>query len=158
MKKESAAELLKRHNKRTTPGRVALMELLLGSSKAFTMAQIETRLSGSMDRVTIYRTLQTFQAIGLVFKMIDHKGTCRYMLNLEKHKNLNTHPHLQCTTCGEIICLPSLPDEYLEKLEKYEIDEIYFLMQGKCHECSTIKKKRVTNEKHINLVAPYANT
>ena len=88
-----------------------------------------------MDRVTIYRTLQTFEAVGLISKMVDHKGNCLYMFNHKDHSNLSMHPHLRCKECGKVICLPCLPHEYLEELKKYKIDKMYFLMEGICPEC-----------------------
>ena len=141
MTKKSATDILKQHEQRITNGRVALLELLMESPKAFPFSELEQQLSVPIDRVTIYRTLQTFEAIGLITRMVDHKGTCVYMINLEEHKNLSVHPHLYCTACDEIVCLPGLPEEYLAKLEKYEIEEIYFLMQGKCRECLIAEKK-----------------
>ena len=143
MDKQSAADILKQYAQRTTNGRVALLELLMDSPKAFALSEIEKRLSISIDRVTIYRTLHTFEAIGLVIKVVDHNGICLYMANPESHSNLNMHPHLRCKECGKVVCLPCLPKEYLDRLEKYEIDEMYFLMEGTCPECETTKTKVV---------------
>lgn len=139
MGKQSAADILKQHAQRTTNKRVALLELLMSSPKAFALSEIEKQLTISIDRVTIYRTLHTFEAIGLIIKVVDHKGVCLYMFNLESHSNLNIHPHLRCKECGKIVCLPGLPQEYLDRLEKYEIDEMYFLMEGVCLECQDPK-------------------
>lgn len=139
MDKQSAADILKQYAQRNTNKRVALLELLLGSPKAFAFSEIEKQLSISIDRATIYRTLHTFETIGLIIKVVDHKGTCLYMFNHEDHSDNNTHPHLRCRKCERVICLPCLPNDYLEALKKYEIDEIYFLMEGTCPECLTTK-------------------
>lgn len=135
MDKPSATELLKQYAQRTTDKRVALLELLMESPKAFALSDIEKKISISIDRVTIYRTLQLFESTGLVSKVIDHKGTCQYMFNFENHNKLSMHPHLRCKECGKVVCLPCLPNEYLDKLDKYEIEEMYFLMEGTCSEC-----------------------
>ena len=143
MDKQSAADILKQYAQRTTDKRVALLELLVDNPKAFSFSEIEKKLSISMDRATIYRTLHTFETIGLIMRVVDNKGTCRYMFNHEDHSHSNAHPHLRCRECERIVCLPSLPSEYLEGLKDYEIDEIYFLMEGTCPECSTAKTKAV---------------
>ncbi|MDN5213225.1 transcriptional repressor [Fulvivirgaceae bacterium BMA12] len=143
MDKQSAVDLLKQNAQRTTNRRVALLELLMSSPKAFALSEIEKQLSISIDRVTIYRTLYSYVAKGLVIKMVDHKGTCLYMFNHKDHCDISPHPHLRCKECKKVICLPSLPHEYLERLEKYEIDEMYFLMEGTCSECATAKTKTV---------------
>lgn len=135
MGKQSAEAIIKSYQKRTTPKRVALLEFLMDNSKAYTLSEIENLLPVSMDRVTVYRILQVFEEIGLVMKMVDSKGICMYMLNLEDHRTLHLHPHLHCTKCDKVLCLPCLPKEYLEGLEKYEIAEMYFLMEGICPDC-----------------------
>ena len=132
MGKQSATEILKQYEQRTTNGRVALLQLLMDSPKAFALSEIEKLLSISIDRVTIYRTINTFEAVGLVTKMVDCKGVCLYMFNHKDHSDLSTHPHFRCKVCGRIVCLPGLPHSYLQKLEQYKIDEMYFLMEGVC--------------------------
>lgn len=143
MCKQSAADILKQYAQRATDKRVALLELLMDSTKAFALSEIEKQLSISIDRVTIYRTLHTFETIGLIIKVVDHKGTCLYMFNHKDHSDISAHPHLRCRECERVFCLPCLPNEYLEGLKKYEIDEMYFLMEGTCPECSTTKTKAV---------------
>ena len=141
MGNQSAADILKLHAQRTTYKRLALLELLMDTPKAFTLSEIEKRLSISVDRVTIYRTLHTFEAAGLVIRMVDHKGICLYMFNHHDHSDIGAHPHLRCRECEKVVCLPCLPNEYLEQLGKYEIDDIYFLMEGTCTECAASKTK-----------------
>jgi Fur family ferric uptake transcriptional regulator len=140
MSTQSATDLLKQYAQRTTDKRVALLELLMESPKAYALSDIEKKISIEVDRVTIYRTLIMFESIGLVTKVIDHKGTCQYMFNCNNHEKLSAHPHLQCKNCVKIVCLPCLPNDYLSQLEKYEIDEMYFLMEGTCPECTNHKK------------------
>ncbi|GAA5042626.1 hypothetical protein GCM10011506_45310 [Marivirga lumbricoides] len=136
MNKQSATEILKKHMQRITEKRVVLLQFLMKHSKAYTLSEIEKNLSITMDRVTVYRTLQTFEIAGLITKLVDQRGVCMYMFNFEKHEGLSMHPHLHCSDCDEIVCLPCLPIEYLEKLKNYEIDDMYFLLNGKCKSCS----------------------
>lgn len=130
MDRQLAIDLLKTHAQRTTEKRLALLEFLMDSKRAYALSEIEKELNICVDRVTIYRTLQTFESAGLVTKMVDNQGVCVYMFNHKEHNKLTTHPHLRCKECGTIVCLPSLPKEYLEQLGKYKIEEMYFLMEG----------------------------
>jgi Fur family ferric uptake transcriptional regulator len=139
MNDQCATDILKKYSQRTTYKRVALLELLMKSPKSYSLSDIEKKISIDIDRVTIYRTLNMFESIGLVTKVVDHKGTCQYMYNCDKHDDKSTHPHLQCKCCGNIVCLPCLPNEYLEKLENYEIEQMYFLLEGTCPDCSSQK-------------------
>ncbi|MEM6843466.1 MAG: transcriptional repressor [Bacteroidota bacterium] len=141
MSKKRAIGILKQYGQRITDGRVALLKLLMKKPQAFALTEIEKQLSISIDRVTIYRTLHTFESVGLLQKVIDSKGVGRYMFNQTNHHNIDTHPHLRCNECGKVVCLPCLPKEYLASLEKYEIGEMYFLMEGTCLDCSTTENK-----------------
>lgn len=140
MGKQSATDILNQYAQRTTDNRVALLELLMDCPKAFAFSEIEKQLSISMDRVTIYRTLHTFEAAGLIMKVVDQKGVCLYMFNHKGHRESSMHPHLRCKECGKVVCLPSLPHEYLEELKRFEIDEMYLLMEGICEECATLTR------------------
>lgn len=141
MDRQNASEVLKQYSQRVTSKRLALLELLMDCTKAFALPEIEKQLSISIDRVTIYRTLHTFEAAGLIIKVIDPKGTCLYMFNHDGHNELSPHPHLRCKECAKVICLPCLPDEYVGELKKYEINEMHLLMEGICPECQTAKTR-----------------
>ncbi len=141
MDKQSAEGILKLYAKRTTDKRLALLKLLMSVRKAFDFSELEEQLSVLMDRVTIYRTLHTFVKVGLVIKLVDHRGNAFFMFNHTDHSKLSMHPHLRCRGCEKVICLPSLPEEYLEKLKKFEIGEMYFLMEGLCQECKDTNDK-----------------
>ena len=135
MKRQIAIDMLKQYSQRITFRRVALLEFLMEPVKAYSLTEIEKQLSINIDRATIYRILQIFETVGLVLKMIDHNGTSIYMFNNQNHKDLNNHPHLRCKKCDKIVCLPCLPYEYMDKLDDFEINQIYFLMEGTCKEC-----------------------
>jgi len=141
MRRQKVVDILKQHARRITNHRVVLMEFLMDCPKALMFSEIEEQLSVPIDRVTVYRTLQTFEDVGLVVKMVDRNGVCRYMFNHENHNDIGTHPHLRCKSCDKVICLPRLPQEYLERLEKYEIDDLYFLMEGLCPDCLITEAK-----------------
>jgi len=138
MNNQSASEILRQYEQRTTDQRLALLELLMDKSKAFAFSEIERQLTISIDRATIYRTLQTFEAVGLVIRMVDHQGNSLFMFNHKDHSKLSPHPHLYCKNCREVVCLPSLPKEYVEGLKQYVIGEMYFLMEGICQECLAV--------------------
>ena len=139
MNEQLATEILNQHGKRATQKRVALLEVLMESTQAFTLSEIDKRIAISIDRVTTYRILHCFELIGLVTKMVDRKGTCMYMYNHEVHRNNEVHPHLHCKSCKKVVCLPSLPKAYMNGLNKHKIDDIYFIMDGVCSDCITVK-------------------
>ena len=140
MSKQKATKILIKHSQRATDKRVELLALLMEKARAFALSEIERLLTISIDRVTIYRTLHIFETIGLVVRMVDYKGVCLYMFNHETHNHINNiHPHLLCNSCQKVICLPCLPNQYMAKIKKYKIKNMYFLMEGLCPECLSNK-------------------
>ncbi len=137
MSTQKAIALLKSKNKRITEPRIALLNFLMNHPKAYTLSDVVNALCVPMDRATVYRALQAFEDIGLVVKMMNYKGVSLYMFNHEVHHHGSAHPHLRCRECETIVCLPDLPKEYLEKLNKFKIEDVYFLMEGLCPECKS---------------------
>jgi Fe2+ or Zn2+ uptake regulation protein len=56
-------------------------------------------------------------------------------------ENVRPHPHMRCVHCDRIICLPALPGDYLQCLDKYKIDPSQFYAEGVCQDCSTKEKQ-----------------
>ncbi len=109
MNVQNAKEILKENVQCITESRLVILTFLMQSPKAYALSDIERDLDKSMDRVTVYRTLNFFTDIGLALKIVDHKGTCPYLFNHESHDHIKIHPHLRCKECNTVVCLPSLP-------------------------------------------------
>ena len=56
----SVLDILKKNDLSVTDGRKKILDLFLSSEGALAHADIETNTSNAFDRVTVYRTLQTF--------------------------------------------------------------------------------------------------
>ena len=86
---------------------------------------------------TIYRTLQLFEELKIVYKLNFNDGFSRYELNLgtEEHH----HHHLICLKCGKVIevkvdLLDSLEEE-IEKNDNFTIVDHNVKFYGYCSEC-----------------------
>ncbi|MEJ5962930.1 Fur family transcriptional regulator [Pedobacter immunditicola] len=121
-----------------TAMRMLILDYFLKQPSAITLADVETGLAPS-DRITIYRTLKTFEEKGIIHSIEDGTGATKYALckedcNIEGHHDL--HVHFYCHYCKETICLPrtlipevKLPDGFLS-------EELNLLVKGKCPKCS----------------------
>jgi len=116
MKETSRAKnLLTKAQLRRTPGRVAILKVLLGATGAITWKEIAAGMGTSrLDKVTIYRALDKFVETGLVHKAYTHNRTWHFELARNCTRN-QCHPHFTCTQCGQTYCLvevcpPILPD------------------------------------------------
>ena len=129
--------LLRNFQMRATPVRHEILQLFLQKDYALSHHDIETEVSKSLDRVTVYRTLKTFLDKGLIHKVLDDEGSLKYALcndacsSAEHHHD---HVHFKCTRCGQTNCLDvDLPGVKLPR--GYQADAINVLIQGTCERC-----------------------
>ena len=74
---QKVIELLRRNNLRATPVRKDLLSVFLSAQNALSNQDIEDRLS-DVDRVTLYRTLKSFQEKGIIHRAFDSTDTPKY--------------------------------------------------------------------------------
>lgn len=97
---------------------------------------IEEHLRGTVDRVTIYRILNTFCEDGITHRVVSDDGKSFYALctgcNDEKHSH--DHFHFKCTRCERIECLK---EEISFKVPKgYKPQHINCIITGYCKQCA----------------------
>lgn len=119
-----------------TPMRLLVLQYLRAQPHAVTLTEIETGLYLA-DRVTIYRTLKTFDEKGLVHAIDDGSGVQKYALChdcSEDHNDL--HIHFNCSVCEETFCLPhsKIPDIVLPP--GFQKEEVQLTVKGVCDQCS----------------------
>lgn len=88
---------------------------------------------------TIYRTLQIFESIGLIYKLNFDDGRYRYeLLSSDEHHN-HQHHHLICKNCGKITevkeDLMNSLEEMIEKQYNFEIINHIVKFTGICSQC-----------------------
>jgi Fur family ferric uptake transcriptional regulator len=141
MDKELEAELTK-SGIRPTAVRLLVLKYLKGQSHALTLNAMEAGME-RLDRVTLYRTIKTFQEKGLVHSIEDGTGTTKFALLNEGAPSTQDagHVHFYCTRCNETYCLPetnapelSLPDAFLPQ-------KVNTTVQGICNKCSKLTNK-----------------
>jgi len=105
-----------------TAMRILVLGFLLNRNAAISLSDIEKGLHPA-DRITIYRTLKTFEEKGLTHIIDDGTGSPKYALcadecNTNEHHDL--HVHFFCNSYKETFCLPDskipdviLPDDFV---------------------------------------------
>ncbi|MDR1983647.1 MAG: TonB-dependent receptor [Prevotellaceae bacterium] len=127
--------------RRNTKTKQMVMRVLESSRSALCHEDIEKQLSGTIDRVTIYRILQGFCDDGKVHKISGENGKTYYALcydcSIDNHHD--NHLHFRCLKCETVTCIDepvSVP-----KLPKgYSISSIAFLISGFCSKCQPVVK------------------
>ena len=133
-----AYEVLKRNQLSVTESRIQILELFYNKNNALEHNDIEKITGEKFDRVTIYRTLQTFVEKGIIHTIPTADNSVRYALCkdecTEGHHHDN-HVHFICNVCGTTYCLEavSVPEVHLPKGFKPELIEV--VVSGKCKNC-----------------------
>lgn len=124
---------------RPTAMRLLVLDYLLKQSAAVSLSDLETYFHRA-DRITLYRSLKTFEEKGLVHRIDDGSGAVKYALcsddcNTLEHHDL--HVHFFCNHCRETFCLPKsrIPDIALP--ERFKTEEINLVVKGTCGKCSS---------------------
>jgi len=133
--KKSTEETFNNKNIRLTSMRILIYEYLETLSAALSLAEIEKYFC-KVDKVTIYRTLQTFLEKGMVNKIVD-ENVAKYRLcteSCEEEDHKDRHLHFYCKKCKQTTCRDEiiLPKDFAFNLQ---IDEIQILAKGICDKC-----------------------
>ncbi len=96
---------------------------------------LATRPVQSMDRVTIYRVLDSLVANGLVLKAVDAHGVFRYTC-AEGRQQHEGHVHFHCLGCGGMFCLSAKPPLPPRLPRGFRLSEIEFEVRGTCPDCA----------------------
>ena len=73
-------DILKKNQLSVTAGRKKILELFLASPGALAHADIEKNTDAAFDRVTVYRTLQTFVDKGIIHNIPTSDNSILYAL------------------------------------------------------------------------------
>ena len=133
-----AVKLLKQHKLRKTSMRVDVLSTLLEDSEvALSNQEIESRIPDS-DRVTLYRTLKTFEKTGLIHQAMDGSGSNKYALchdDCSSHEHLDNHAHFHCVSCEKTMCLDEIETPSVAVPAGYQVQESYLVIKGTCASC-----------------------
>ena len=132
-------DLLKRNHLSITGGRRKILELFLQQDGALSHSDIEKRAGEKFDRVTVYRTLQTFLEKGLIHSIPSPDNSMRYALCKEgcsEGRHHDDHVHFICTSCGVTVCLEQVTIPAIRLPEGYVAEQVEMLISGVCKSCN----------------------
>lgn len=121
---------------RTTVAKTEIDNLLSRSEVALSHSEIQEKLDGLCDRVTIYRVLDRLADEGVIHKIVNVDGVIRYAAcqSCNKTKHIHNHIHFNCEKCKSVTCLEGVRPEYT--LPKgYQINDANFMLTGICPNC-----------------------
>ncbi len=136
--KDQVLTILKRNSLSITDSRQKILELFLQSSGALAHADIEKKTGEIFDRVTIYRTLQSFVEKGLIHSIPTSDNSVRYALckDCTEGHHHDDHVHFVCSNCEKTICLDDVVSPTIELPKGYFVENVQVVINGVCNKCN----------------------
>ena len=132
-------EILKRNNLSVTGSREKILGLFLDQPGALAHGDIEKKAGEKFDRVTIYRTLQTFVEKGIIHTIPTADNTIRYALckdDCKEGHHHDHHVHFFCTRCHNTYCHDDVVTPDLNFPKGYTSSHIEVVAEGICRNCN----------------------
>ena len=134
-------DILQKEGYKLTNQRKDILKTLLNNNHKHLSCEdvfnIVSKENSDLGIATVYRTLQLFEKLNIVYKINFDDGLSRYELNLgeENHQ----HHHLICLNCGKVIevkldLLESLENK-IEKDGNFKIVDHNVKFYGYCKKC-----------------------
>ena len=136
---ERVTSVLQKKQLRNTPARRALLEIFLSKGYALSHGELEELTHDSFDRVTIYRTLKTFEESGHIHEVLDNQSRVKYSLCADDceshHQHHDNHLHFKCDQCEHTYCLPETAAPQVSIPKTYQARQVQVLVTGLCEHC-----------------------
>ena len=130
--------LLIKYGLKKTSFRRELLSFFQSSSSSLTVKKIIKKFASSVDKVSIYRALNSFEESGLIHKVPDKKNLLRYSLCSSEcgpGKHSHDHAHLLCSICDETFCLDDFLLPNINSHNGYVINNYKIILEGSCLSC-----------------------
>lgn len=136
---DTITETLKKNQLSVTDSRKRILELFLQTDGALAHADVEKQTGTQFDRVTIYRTLQTFVEKGIIHSIPTADNSVKYALCKdacsEGHHHDN-HVHFVCDACGNTFCLNNVVIPSVKLPKGFKGRQTDVIISGVCAQCN----------------------
>lgn len=135
-------KLLNQTGLRVTKQRKAVLELLIGHGVPLSHAEITSMLDEPLDKVTLYRTLETLLSVNIVHRVQGPDGVWRFCAHDREAEGCpGDHPHFLCQDCGKMMCLVDQKMARVKVPEGFEVAGKQMVVYGLCPDCAAKKKE-----------------
>ncbi len=131
-------DILRNNGLSVTGSREKILQLFLEKPGALAHADIEKKAGEKFDRVTVYRTLQTFVDKGIIHTIPTSDNSIRYALCKDDCKDGHHHDHhvhFVCSECNITYCLDDVVTPDLKLPKGYSLKHIEVVAEGVCKNC-----------------------
>ena len=137
MNKELETQLERRKIKPTAM-RLLVFDFISKSRGAVSLKDLEEGLE-STDKVTLFRTLKTFEEHKIVHSIDDGSGSVKYAIcpdACECDYPQDIHVHFVCKVCKETLCLPRVKVPPMPLPANFSPQEANVVVKGVCDRCT----------------------
>ena len=130
--------ILKKNQLSITGSRKKILEFFLQSNGALAHADIEKKTGEKFDRVTVYRTLQSFLDKGIIHTIPTADNSIRYALckdDCSEGHHHDNHVHFVCSKCSNTICLDHVTIPSVKLPLGFKASEFQMIVSGTCRAC-----------------------
>lgn len=134
-------DLLKRSSLSITDGRKKMLQLFFDHPGALAHGDIEKKAGEKFDRVTVYRTLQTFVDKGIIHVIPTADNSIRYALckdDCAEGRHHDHHVHFVCDVCGKTFCLDEVVTPDIKLPRGYSAQHVEVVVEGTCKDCKLV--------------------
>lgn len=138
MKEVIVDNILKRNRLSITGSRKRILELFLQNNGALAHADIEKKTGERFDRVTVYRTLQSFLEKGIIHTIPTADNSVMYALckdDCEEGHHHDNHVHFVCTECNSTTCLEGVMVPLVKLPSGFNATDYQMVVKGICKNC-----------------------
>jgi Fur family ferric uptake transcriptional regulator len=135
----SVNDILKRNQLSVTDSRKKILELFQDNTGALAHHDIEKKTGEKFDRVTIYRTLQTFVEKGIIHTIPTADNAVLYALCKDECSSTghhhDNHVHFICDNCNVTYCLDSIVTPEVKLPLGFKPKAFDVVVTGICKNC-----------------------
>lgn len=125
---------------KVTRPRLRVLAALGRATAPLTHGELEERLAesaeGVLDRVTLYRVLDSLVDCALAQRTVDGRGVYRFLLSSVQAKHA-THAHFHCQRCGGVTCLEQMVAPVAALPGGFVARQLAIEVHGLCAQCSS---------------------
>tara|TARA_B100001741_G_C16514466_1_gene581432 strand:+ start:203 stop:646 length:444 start_codon:yes stop_codon:yes gene_type:complete len=131
--------ILSKNGINRTKFRINLLSLFFNSKKSLLIEDILKYFNYSINKATVYRSLDSFEKKGLVHKVPDSNNYKRYSLCKEEECSANSHAHNHghfiCYSCNQTFCIEDVKSPDIKQLKGFHVKELKLTLEGYCNDC-----------------------
>ena len=136
-----AKNILKRNGLKFTENRRVILNQFILTDYALSYSDIDSMIKRKLDKVTIYRTLKSFEENGIIHEVVDGSSQVKYALcnsnSCSSEHHNDTHIHFKCNDCQKTYCIDDIMIPKITLPREFQLESQSVFIQGKCEKCKS---------------------